>query len=87
MASYRIEVKRSAAKEIEKIKNKRDRRRIIDRIAALAHDPRPPGCTKLTGQDSYRIRQGAYRIVYEIEDDRLVITVVKVGHRRDVYRS
>ena len=86
MAGYKIELKRSAAKEIDKIKQKKDRQRIVARIAALADDPRPPGSQKLTGQESYRIRQGDYRIIYEIEDDRLIVVVVKVGHRRDVYR-
>ena len=86
MADYKIELTRSAAKEIDKIKTKKDRQRIVARIAALAEEPRPPGCKKLTGQDAYRIRQGSYRIVYIIEDKRLLVTVVKVGHRRDVYR-
>ena len=86
MAGYSVELRRSAAKEIDKIKDKKGRQRIVDRIAALADDPRPPGCQKLAGQESYRIRQGVYRIVYTIEDDHLVVTVVKVAHRRDVYR-
>lgn len=86
MASYKIAVKRSAAKDIERVSRKKDRQRIVDRIAALADDPRPPGCVKLSGRDAYRVRQGPYRIVYTIEDDRLVVQVVKVGHRRDVYR-
>lgn len=86
MASYRIELKRSAAKEIEKIKNKRDRQRIVERIAGLSENPRPTGCQKLSGQESYRIRQGEYRIVYTIADALLVVEIVKVGHRRDVYR-
>jgi len=86
VADYKIELTRSAAKEIDKIKTKKDRQRIVARIAALAEEPRPPGCKKLTGQDAYRIRQGSYRIVYIIEDKRLLVTVVKVGHRRDVYR-
>ena len=86
MASYRIELKRSAAKEIEKIKNKRDRQRIVERIAGLADDPRPAGCQKLSGQGAYRIRQGECRIIYTIADARLVVEIVKVGHRRNVYR-
>jgi mRNA interferase RelE/StbE len=83
---YRIEVKRSAAKEIRAITRKQDRERVVERIAALAEDPRPPGCTKLSGREAYRVRQGEYRIVYTVEDDALVVEVVKVGHRRDVYR-
>jgi mRNA interferase RelE/StbE len=86
VASYRIELKRSAAKEIDKINNRQDRRRIVERIAKLADDPRPPGCRKLGGRESYRIRQGPYRIIYTIEDERLLVTVVKVGHRREIYR-
>lgn len=83
---YRIEIKRSAAKEIRAIGRKRDRQRVVARIEALASDPRPPGCTKLSGREAYRIRQGAYRIVYTIADDVLTVEVVAVGHRRDVYR-
>ncbi len=59
----------------------------MQRIRSLADDPRPAGCEKLSGQERYRVRQGVYRIVYEIEDDKLTVLVVKVGHRRDVYRS
>ncbi len=84
--AYRIELRRSAAKEIRGIGRKRDRQRVVARIAALAEDPRPPGCTKLSGREAYRVRQGEYRIVYTVEDDALVVEVVKVGHRRDVYR-
>ena len=86
MARYRILVKTSAAKEIEKISNRNDRRRVVSRIQSLANEPRPSGCEKLSGQDRYRVRQGVYRIVYSVEDDRLIVHVVKVGHRRDVYR-
>lgn len=86
MARFKIELKRSAAKEIEKLSNKKLRQQVVSRIAQLAEDPRPPGCQKLAGSEVYRIRQGDYRIIYEIEDDRLLITIVKVGHRRDVYR-
>ena len=85
MASYRIEVKRSAAKELEVLPVK-DRRRIVSKIGALVNNPRPAGCEKLSGREKYRLRQGAYRILYAIDDDRQLVTVVKVGHRRDVYR-
>ena len=85
MAKYRILIKASAAKEIEKISSRKDRRRIVDRIQHLADDPRPPGCEKLSGQDRYRLRQGAYRILYSAHDDLLIVHVVKVGHRKDVY--
>jgi mRNA interferase RelE/StbE len=81
-------VKASAAKEIDTIGQKRDRQRIVRRIRSLADEPRPRGCEKLVGNgDRYRVREGRYRIVYAIEDDRLVVWVVKVGHRKDVYRS
>ena len=86
MASYRIGIKRSAVKELEAIPAK-DRRRIAARIQALAGNPRPAGCEKLSGRDKYRIRQGSYRILYTIEDDVLVVTVIKSGDRRDVYRE
>jgi mRNA interferase RelE/StbE len=85
VASYNVFLTRSAAKELESVPTK-DRKRIVNRIGALAEDPRPPGVEKLGGADKYRIRQGDYRILYEIEDDRLVVTVVRVGHRREVYK-
>ena len=87
MARFEILIKRSAAKEIESISRKKDRQRIVRKIRELAEDPRPPGCQKLSGRDRYRIRQGSYRIVYAIENDRLIVNVVKVGHRGDVYRG
>ena len=86
MARYRIVIRTSAVKEIEKITNRSERRRVVRRIESLADDPRPSGCEKLTGGDRYRIRQGTFRIIYSIEDDRLIVHIVKVGHRRDVYR-
>jgi mRNA interferase RelE/StbE len=76
---------RSAAKELEAVPTK-DRQRIVRRIEGLAEDPRPAGAEKLSGDDKYRIRQGDYRILYEIKDERLVVTVVRVGNRREVYR-
>ena len=87
MASYRIFIKPSAAIELEAVGTRRDRTRLVAKINSLAIDPRPPGCQKLTGSEKYRVRQGAYRVVYSIEDDRLVVTVVRVAHRRDVYRG
>lgn len=86
MASYSIEIKRSAARELAQIPRK-DLGRVVKRIQSLAVDPRPNGVEKLSGQERYRVRQGDYRILYEIEDQVLRILVVKVGHRRDVYRS
>ena len=85
MARYRLFVKRSAAKEIETIPTKKDRQRVVARIASLADEPRPRGCQKLAAGERYRVRQGRYRILYTIEDDRLVIVVVKVGDRKEVY--
>ena len=83
---YSIEIKQSAAREIEALPS-RGRSQIVERIGTLANDPRPRGCEKLTGGERYRVRQGDCRIVYSIEDARLVVWVVKVGHRRDVYRG
>ena len=86
MARYKLLIKPSAAKEIESAP-KKDRLRIIKRIQELSSDPRPPGCEKLSGHDDkYRVRQGTYRIVYSISDVGLVICIVKVGHRKEVYR-
>lgn len=88
MASYRVLIKKSAAKEIDAVPGKKDRHRIIDRIRALSEEPRPHGAEKLSGStDKYRIRQGDYRVLYEIVDDALIVNVVKVGHRREVYRK
>lgn len=86
MASYRIEIKRSAAKELAGLPPK-DRGRVVARIQALAKDPRPVGAEKLSGQERYRLRQGDYRILDEILDQMLTIIVVRVGHRREVYRG
>ena len=85
MADYRILIKPSAVKELNKIPET-EFPKIIARIEALSKNPRPKGCEKLAAQYSYRIRQGSYRIIYTIEDDRLIIIVIKIGHRRDVYR-
>jgi mRNA interferase RelE/StbE len=86
MASYRLVFKAAVAKDLRRIP-RQDVARILERIDRLADDPRPAGCEKLSGLERYRVRQGVYRIVYEIEDDRLVVMVVKVAHRREVYRS
>ena len=85
MASYSILFTRSAAREIGNVPTK-DRQRIVAKIGALADNPRPPGVEKLSGDDKYRIRQGDYRILYEIVDEQLIVTVVRIGNRRDVYR-
>ena len=85
MAHYRIVVKKSVWKDVKGIPSK-DLDRILTTIRGLADNPRPPRAKKLSGQDRYRLRQGNYRILYVIEDDRLVVCVVKVGDRREVYR-
>ena len=86
MASYELRFKKSVAKDLRSFQ-KQDIKRILQRIRTLADDPRPPGCEKLSGQERYRVRQGSYRIIYEIEDAHLTVLVVQVAHRREVYRS
>ena len=85
MERYNLVVKRSVAKDLKAIP-KKDVKRIISAIRRLADEPRPPGAKKLSGQERYRIRQGNYRILYTIEDEKLIVCVVQVGNRRDVYR-
>ena len=85
MAVYSIFFKDSVRKDLDSIP-KNDLQRIIARIGNLAEDPRPAGCEKLSGQEKYRVRQGNYRIIYSIQDTELTVWVVKVGHRREVYR-
>jgi len=86
MASYELAFKKSVAKDLRAVP-KEEVKRILQRIRSLADDPRPAGCEKLSGRERYRVRQGAYRIIYGIQDRELLVLVVKVGHRRDVYRS
>jgi len=85
MAVYRVFFKKSVEKDFEAIPQK-ELKRILQRIELLHEDPRPPGCEKLTGQERYRVRQGRYRIVYSIQHKQLSVWVVKVNHRKDVYR-
>ncbi len=85
MAAYKIYFRQSVEKDFHSIP-KKDIRKILRRIQALGEDPRPSGCEKLTGQERYRLRQGHYRIVYSIQDEELTIWIVKVGHRKEVYR-
>ena len=88
MGRYRVLIKPSARKELLAVPTKKERQRLVRRIELLGAEPRPAGCQKLTGGgDRYRVRQGQYRIVYEIRDDELVVLVIKLGHRRDVYRA
>ena len=86
MARYELMFRPSVAKDLEAIP-KSDRKRILARIEGLRDDPRPVGCVKLSGMEYYRIRQGNYRIVYEIADAVLTVVVAKVGHRKDVYKT
>ncbi len=86
MASYKIEIKKSAAKEIYKLP-KKTIKRVIEKIQALSDTPRPDGCKKLSGDEKYRIRVSDYRILYSIDDNLIVIFVVRVGHRKDIYRT
>ncbi len=86
MARFELRFKPSVAKDLRGIP-KTEVRRLLKRIEALGDDPRPAGCEKLTGRDLYRIRQGVYRIVYSVDDADVVIEVIKVGHRREVYRT
>ena len=86
MSNYKIEFKKSALKEIKKI-NKTDAKKIMARIGELASEPRPFNCIKLTNDDKYRVRVGDYRVLYAIIDDLLVINVVKIKHRKEVYKQ
>ena len=86
MGRYKLVFKKSVAKDLRDI-SKKDVARILKCFDALSEDPRAPGCEKLSGQERYRVRPGVYRIVYEIKDDMLIVVVVKIGHRRDVYRG
>ena len=86
MAAYSIFIKKSAARELE-VLAKKDLPKVLKRIEALAENPRPTGAEKLAGVELWRIRQGEYRIVYSIEDNALTVWIVKVGHRREVYRK
>jgi mRNA interferase RelE/StbE len=84
--AYRLLIKPSAAKELEAVA-KEDRRRIVRRIEGLSADPRPSGCEKLSGEDKYRVRQGDYRAISLVSDQRHEVVVFKIGHRREVYRQ
>jgi len=85
VASYRLLIKPSAAKELEALP-KKDRQRTVTKIQGLSVDPRPPGCEKLSGHDLYRLRQGNYRVLYTVQDANLLVVINSIGHRREVYR-
>lgn len=82
---YTVEIYRSAQKHLAKI-NKRDRDKIFKAIRELGANPRPKKCKKLTGREAYRIRIGDYRVIYEIYDNQLIVVVVTVGNRKDIYK-
>jgi mRNA interferase RelE/StbE len=85
MAEYKIFFRKSVKKDLSGIP-KKDLTKILRKIKSLALNPRPPRCEKLSGQEKYRIRHGNYRIVYSIQDYELTVWIVRVGHRREVYR-
>ena len=86
--TYALRIKASAAKELEAIDGAPTRRKIVDAIQSLAGEPRPPACKKLAGRDAaYRLRVGDYRIVYTVSDSEIVVEIIKIGHRREVYRG
>jgi mRNA interferase RelE/StbE len=85
MAAYKVYFRASVEKDFASIPRS-DLKKILQRIKTLAENPRPPSCEKLTDQERYRVRQGRYRIVYSINDDELTVWIVKVGHRKDIYR-
>ena len=85
MAKYKLVFKKSVTRDLRPI-SKKDVARILKRFNALSRNPRAPGCERLSGQERYRVREGRYRIIYEIHDEVLVVAVVKVGHRRQVYK-
>lgn len=85
MASYRVEFSKGARKDFKGIPEL-DARRILEKIRALSEEPRLSGSKKLKGEDSYRIRIGVYRVIYDIKDGLLVVLVLKVGHRQRVYQ-
>lgn len=88
MAAYSLRIKTSAGRELAAVGSRRDQRRIVSRISALANDPRPPGSEKLAGAaNAWRVRQGDYRILFTVDDGSRVVDIFKIGHRREVYRT
>lgn len=83
--TYSVEILRSAQKKLSKI-NRQDQDRIISAIESLTHNPRPDGCIKLSGRPAWRIRIGSFRVIYEIQDAKLIVLIVKIGHRKEIYR-
>jgi mRNA interferase RelE/StbE len=85
MGRYRVFLRKSAADELGRIP-KKDLARIVERIRSLEHNPRPPGCEKLSSLERFRVRQGDYRVVYAVDDKEKTVDVVKIMHRSDVYK-
>jgi len=86
MAKYRIEISATAERQLKKIRRE-DKVRILRSISLLASDPRPSGCRKMSGYDDiYRLRIGDYRVIYEVDGRRIIVVILKIGHRREVYR-
>jgi mRNA interferase RelE/StbE len=85
VAHYDLLIKPSAGKELEALP-RRDRIRTARKIQELAFDPRPHGSEELSAEEQYRVRQGNYRVVYSIDDDQRIVLIVRIGHRKDVYR-
>lgn len=84
MAAYKLFIEKVVFKQLKSIPE-RDYQKIIASIAALADNPRPPGCKKLKGRPGYRIREGVYQVIYEINDKILTVTVIEAGNRKDIY--
>ena len=85
MAQYKLIVRKSVSKDLSRI-HKKDVQRILNAIQDLSHDPRPPQSKKLSGDERYRLRCGVYRVLYEIEDEQLIVCIVRAKHRKDVYK-
>ncbi|HTV54053.1 MAG TPA: type II toxin-antitoxin system RelE/ParE family toxin [Terriglobia bacterium] len=85
MADYKVHIKPAAGRELDAMP-KRDRQRLVLRITELARNPRPYGSEKLSGEDGYRIRQGNYRVIYSVDDSEKAVRILKIAHRKDVYR-
>lgn len=86
MAKYKVTFKQSVTKDFLNIP-KQDVARILNKIKTLSDDPRGEGCIKISGKELYRVRQGAYRIVYEIFDQHLIVNVIKIAHRSNAYEA
>ena len=84
--TYRIEYTTAAARQLRQL-DRPVQRQLVDAIDALADEPRPNGCLRLTGREGWRMRVGRYRVLYDISDGRLTVTVIRLGHRRDVYEA